>query len=76
MTLELRQPPGNINVDLVNRIAAVLEGIALSMTKSGASSSARFGGQPRSRRCLSATTNFRQTKQLAARRLPPTKKAQ
>ena len=28
MTLELPQPPGNINVDLVSRIAAVIDRIA------------------------------------------------
>jgi len=56
--LELTQPPGNINVDLVTRIAAVIERIAFVMTKSGASSSAWFAGQPRSTRCLSATNNL------------------
>jgi len=35
MTLEPPQPPGNINVDLVNRIAAVLDRIAFVNDKEG-----------------------------------------
>jgi len=56
-------------------IAAVIDRIGLSMTKSGAGSSAPFAAPPRSRKCLTAIDNC-QAEQPAARRLPATKKSQ
>jgi hypothetical protein len=56
-------------------IAAVIDRIGLSLTESGAGSSAPFAAPPRSRKCLTAIDNC-QAEQPAARRLPATKKSQ
>jgi len=56
-------------------IAAVIDRIGLSLTKSGAGSSAPFAAPPRSRICLSAIDNC-QADQPAARRLRATNKSQ
>jgi hypothetical protein len=56
-------------------IAAVIDGIGLSLTKSGAGSITPFAPPPRSRKGLTAIDNSH-AEQPAARRLPETKKSQ
>jgi hypothetical protein len=74
MPLELPQPPGNINVDLVNRIAAVIDRIndkERRQFERAVRRAATLEKMPERYQQL-----LRQAEQPAARRLPATKKAQ